>query len=80
MGYLSCRYAEQLELQGNYDAALIHYEASLTAAPPAQLALLTKGPPKGPLSVGNAREEWYAWACHAGKARCAVHEGAVDLV
>lgn len=80
VGYLSCRRAQELEVSGSFDAALLHYEAAMTAAPPTALKGLSAPPPAGALGVGGAREDAYVWACQAGKARCAVHEGAVDLV
>lgn len=80
VGYLSCRRAQELEVEGSFDAALLHYEAALTATPPEALQVLSAAPPAGTLGVGGAREDAYVWACQAGKARCAVHEGAVDLV
>lgn len=80
VGYLSCRRAQELEVAGSFDAALLHYEAALTAAPPQALQGLASPPPAGGLGVGGGNEGAYVWACQAGKARCAVHEGAVDLV
>lgn len=80
VGYLSCRRAQELEVAGSFDAALLHYEAALTAASPEDLGGLMTPAAAGALGVGGAREDAYVWACQAGKARCAVHEGAVDLV